>query len=116
MGISGIELCRRFYGEVVGPQLTVPHSAALIGRGSEVLGFDDEMSADHNCEARVVLLVEDPGAVSVVVPDKFQGRATLLELHTLAEFFTAQLGFDPSVGPSVDDWLTMPEHLLRTLT
>ncbi len=115
MGISGIELCRRFYGEVVGSQVAVPHSAALIGRGSEVLGYDDEMSADHNCEARVVLFVEDPSA-SFDIPGEFLGRATALEVHTLADFFTAQLGFDPSAGLSVDDWLTMPEHALLPLT
>jgi hypothetical protein len=76
MGISGIELCRRFYAEVVGPLVDGPHSAALIGRGSEVLGYDDEMSADHNCEARVVLFVEDPAFVAPEVPGEFLGRKT----------------------------------------
>ena len=51
--IPGIELCRRFYWEAVRPVLDtefpgLPHTAALIGPGSEVLGFDTEMSADHN--------------------------------------------------------------------
>ncbi|MFC9691294.1 DUF4037 domain-containing protein [Kribbella sp. NPDC056951] len=116
MGISGIELCRRFYAGVVGPQLTVPHSAALIGRGSEVLGFDDAMSADHNCEARVVLFVEDASWTPPEVPGEFLGRATLLEVQTLSGFFTEQLGFDPSAGLRVEDWFTLPEQSLRMLT
>ncbi|GAB3954606.1 DUF4037 domain-containing protein [Kribbella albertanoniae] len=116
MTIPGIELCRRFYVEVVGPQLTVPHSAALIGRGSEVLGFDDEMSADHNCEARVVLFVEDPAFLAPDVPGEFLGRKTLVEVHTLSGFFTQQLGFDPSAGVRVADWFTLPEQSLRMLT
>ena len=43
--IPGIELCGGFYHEVVAPILhahypQLPHAAALIGPGSEVLGFD----------------------------------------------------------------------------
>ncbi|MET7280257.1 DUF4037 domain-containing protein [Kribbella sp. NPDC005582] len=116
MGISGIELCRRFYAEIVGPQLSVPHSAALLGRGSEVLGYDDEMSTDHNCEARVVLFVDDPAAVTVELPEKFLDRSTHLEKHTVTGFFVEQLGFDPAAGIAVEDWLAVPEQHLGILT
>ncbi|WP_405059812.1 DUF4037 domain-containing protein [Kribbella sp. NBC_01505] len=116
MGISGVELCRRFYAEVVHPLIDVPHSAALIGRGSEVLGYDDAMSADHNCEARVVLFVEDAAWTPPEVPGEFLGRTTLLEVHTLEGFFRQQLGFDPSAGLRVEDWFTVPEHSLLMLT
>ncbi len=37
----------------------LPHSAALIGAGSEVLGFDTEMSADHHWGPRVMLFVSE---------------------------------------------------------
>jgi hypothetical protein len=116
MGISGLELCRRFYAEVVGPLIDVPHSAALIGRGSEVLGFDDDMSPDHNCEARVVLFVEDAAWSPPEVPEEFLGRTTLLEVHTLEGFFAQQLGFDPSAGLAVQDWFSIPEQHLLMLT
>ncbi|GAA0600086.1 DUF4037 domain-containing protein [Kribbella sandramycini] len=116
MGISGIELCRRFYTEVVGPQLRVPHSAGLLGRGSEVLGFDDEMSTDHNCEARVVLFVAEPAAVGLEVPGEFLGRPALVEPYTREEFFVEQLGFDPAAGMRVEDWFTVPEQHLGILT
>ena len=51
--IPGLELSRRFYIEAVRPILdkyfpSLPHAAALLGYGSEVLGFDDEVSTDHN--------------------------------------------------------------------
>ena len=51
--ISGLELSRLFYWEVVRSLLDkhypgLPHAAALIGPGSEVLGFDTEMSMDHH--------------------------------------------------------------------
>jgi hypothetical protein len=60
--IRGIELSRRFYAEIVRPYLAdafagLRHAAALIGYGSELLGFDDAMSQDHNFGSRVILLV-----------------------------------------------------------
>src|SRR5580658_9234832 len=62
--IQGLELSRRFYAEVVGPWLArafpqVRHAAALIGYGSELLGFDDEMSRDHNWGPRIWLFVTE---------------------------------------------------------
>lgn len=60
--MQGIELSRRFYAEIVRPWLAkaapdLPHAAALIGYGSELLGFDDETSRDHNWGPRVHLIV-----------------------------------------------------------
>ena len=61
--IPGIKLCGQFYEEVVQPILLtrfpeLKHAAALIGNGSEVLGFDDELSTDHDWGPRVLLFVE----------------------------------------------------------
>src|SRR5687768_5289851 len=60
--IPGLKLSRLFYEQAVRPILdaAVPglkYSAALIGSGSEVLGYDDEMSADHHWGPRVMLFV-----------------------------------------------------------
>ena len=54
--IPGLELASKFYEEAVKPILesvfsALPYSAALIGTGSEVLGFDNAMSADHHSRA-----------------------------------------------------------------
>jgi hypothetical protein len=52
--VSGLDLSRRFYEQAVRPLVSgVPHSAALLGEGSEVLGFDDEVSTDHDFGPRV---------------------------------------------------------------
>lgn len=56
--MQGIALSRRFYADIVAPWLArvapdLPYSAALIGYGSELLGFDDETSKDHNWGPRV---------------------------------------------------------------
>lgn len=63
--MQGIELSRRFYTDIVRPWLSevapgLPHAAALVGYGSELLGFDDEMSRDHNWGPRVhIFLTRD---------------------------------------------------------
>ncbi|GAA1351023.1 DUF4037 domain-containing protein [Streptomyces beijiangensis] len=51
--LPGLELSRALYEEAVRPLLAaacprLPHSAARIGSGSEVLGFDTARSADHD--------------------------------------------------------------------
>ena len=58
----GAKLCERFYWSCVRPILDasfpgLPHAAALIDSGSEVLGFDDAMSTDHNWGPRVLLFL-----------------------------------------------------------
>ncbi len=60
--IPGLKLSETFYHDAVRPILNthyhnVPHSAALIGSGSEVLGFDTPMSSDHHWGPRVLLFL-----------------------------------------------------------
>ncbi len=60
--INGLALSRAFYQEAVAPILHahyphLPHAAALIGSGSEVLGYDTEMSTDHHWGPRVLLFL-----------------------------------------------------------
>jgi len=62
--VPGLELAGLYYREVVKPivQTHYPelvHSAGLVGPGSEVLGFDNEMSADHNWGTQVVLYLSE---------------------------------------------------------
>ncbi len=51
--IPGLQLSGQFYAEAVRPILDaefpgLSHTACRIGAGSEVLGFDTEMSRDHD--------------------------------------------------------------------
>lgn len=60
--LPGLQLSKLFYWEAVRPLLDVhfpnlPHAAALIGSGSEILGFDDAMSADHHFGPRVMIFL-----------------------------------------------------------
>lgn len=60
--IPGLELAHAFYTESVRPELqrafpNLAYSAALIGPGSEVLGFDNAMSTDHHWGPRCMLFL-----------------------------------------------------------
>ena len=62
--VQGLALSEAFYREAVLPVLQVDfpglrHAAALIGSGSEVLGFDDVMSSDHHWGPRVMLFLDN---------------------------------------------------------
>ncbi len=89
--IAGLGLARAFYHEAVLPILAkhyprLPHSAALLGSGSEVLGFDDLVSRDHNWGPRLQLFFSAPDhercAASLSrtfrrhLPHQFRGYAT----------------------------------------
>src|SRR5205823_1395564 len=65
--IPGRELSRLFYFEAVRPILErrfpgLAHAAARIGWGSDVLGFDTEMSADHGWGPTVTLFLREQDA------------------------------------------------------
>jgi hypothetical protein len=60
--IPGLQLSEMFYQQAVQPILAthfpaVVHSAALIGYGSDVLGFDTPISMDHNWGPRLQLFL-----------------------------------------------------------
>lgn len=61
--IKGKELCRAFFEECARPVLekefpTLRYSAGLLGYGSDVLGFDDEVSTDHMWGPRFYLFLD----------------------------------------------------------
>lgn len=68
--ISGLELNEAYYWEAVRPILDarfpgLPHSAALIGYGSDVIGFDTPVSRDHMWGPRLLLFL---------APEEFEAR------------------------------------------
>lgn len=60
--MKGLQLAENFYQECVQPILAehfpeLPYTVCLIGSGSEILGFDTEMSADHHWGARLMMFL-----------------------------------------------------------
>ncbi len=129
--VPGAELSGRLYDEIVRPILNarfpdLPHSAALLGRGSEVLGFDDEMSTDHDWKPRAFIFlteadearhgVEVRKALRRDLPQTFAGHAVDHEVHTVRGYVWQQLELDIDRDIEPRDWLTLSEHGLRMFT
>ena len=132
--VPGREFARAFYEEAVAPLLgDTPHSAALLGWGSEVLGFDTARSTDHGWGPRLQVFVrgeETPRVRRVIdegLPDEFHGWATQfgwdevpvshqVEVAAIDDWLRARLGFDPLQGIATRDWLTVPQQILLEVT
>ncbi len=141
--LPGLELARRFYTEVVAALLSaalsdVPYSAALIGWGSDVQGFDTERSTDHAWGPRfqVFLASEDYDACATrletfldrELPEEFLGYPVRfsyphgtaprpwVHVENAHAYFAHRLSADPTNGLSVPEWLAVPTQTLRELT
>jgi len=87
-----------FYREAVGPILArhsprLTYSAALIGYGSDVLGYDTARSMDHEWGPRLLLFIPDADAARLAP-----------ELHELLrhELPKRVYGFSTNFGPTVE--------------
>lgn len=143
--MNGLELSRRFYRDVVRPLVDdclagAPHSAALLGTGSEVLGYDTERSVDHDWGPRVLVLLTDGDQerhgrrldeiLATRLPETFLGYPTRYAVTAepggaprhrvvvtgLRAWLTGQLGFDPTAGVTTLDWLAAPTQRLAEVT
>ncbi|WP_193107278.1 DUF4037 domain-containing protein [Brachybacterium sp. FME24] len=136
---SGIDLSRAYFEQVVRPLLAthaagLEYAAARLGSGSDVLGFDDEQSRDHDWGLRLTLLVEGgrAGEIDAVLhrelPETWQGHPTRfpttwdpvvrqrVETASAADFALSRLGADPTVGLDVRDWLSLTGQAILEVT
>jgi hypothetical protein len=89
--ISGLELNRAYYEEAVRPILAecapdLDYSVALIGYGSDVLGYDTVVSTDHEWGPRLLLFLDESThatyadeiseRLSAALPPVFRGYST----------------------------------------
>jgi hypothetical protein len=79
--VPGGEVSQAFYVEVVRPLLAGrAHAAALLGWGSDVLGYDTERSTDHGWGPRLLVLLDDEDDIQELnavidsrLPERFRG-------------------------------------------
>lgn len=132
--VSGLDLSRAFYAEVVAPLIgDVPHAAAFLGWGSDVIGFDSVRSTDHGWGPRLQVFVaaehtrQLQDVMTAELPAEFQGWPTHfgwdawpvthhVEVTTLGQWLRGRLGFDPSEGVSLQAWLSTPQQRLLEAT
>ena len=91
--IPGLDLSARLYSEGVRPVLDrsfpgLVHAAALLDRGSEVLGFDTAQSMDHDWGPRLTLFVPE-GSLDDLAPriDAALGRELPFEIAGISTHF-----------------------------
>ncbi|EOD70540.1 DUF4037 domain-containing protein [Amycolatopsis vancoresmycina] len=142
----GIELSRRFHAEAVRPILRrarprLRYTAALLGPGSEVLGFDSPRSTDHDWGPRLLLFPDGDGAglrdlLADHLPRTFLGYSTHfvtsengtrhlaqatgrtdhgVVVAGLGDWVRGTLGFDPR-RPVRADWLATPTQIFAEFT
>ena len=133
--VTGRELSSAFYREILAPAIEAPHAAALLGTGSDVLGYDTERSVDHDWGPRAVILVDRTDVSAgrrggpAALPARFRGwpvstgrdgvpARPQVDVTTLSAWVTDRLGFDPgSVAMTYADWLVMPQQrILETVS
>lgn len=132
--ISGLELARTFYRDAVEPMLDRPHAAGLIGEGSEVLGYDDARSRDHEWGPRLQVFVDaadvdrtretiaaHPPAEYGGYPTSWfsllEGRSTHhIEVATAQQWLAARLPTIPWDRADAAAWLSIPQQHLLQLT
>jgi len=110
------------------------YAAALLGGGSEVLGLDTDMSADHDWGPRVTVFVEpaaaaDARSIAADLPDEFDGVSRRFgaaaggapwvhpfEVAVVPDFFEAWVGFHDRSDATLLDWLATPAMSFLAVT
>jgi Domain of unknown function (DUF4037) len=94
--LPGLTLARDFFSEIVQPLLAektpgVPYAAALIGAGSDALGFDTPVSCDHDWGPRLQLFLPER---------ELPKRADLLDRVLTSELPSEFRGFPTCFAPA----------------
>lgn len=133
--VPALQLSAGFHREVVRPLLgNESHSAALLGWGSDIVGYDTERSTDHGWGPRLLVFVPDAeraGKLTTMLdarlPETYQGWPVRfgwdqvavrhwVTVTTLPDWLREQLGVDASAGFGTLDWLVTPQQrLLRVV-
>lgn len=140
--MNGLELSREYF-EAYGRKMleeefpdTLPYLAVgLVGSGSEALGFDDEMSQDHDFEPGFCIFLPDETIVDrkeafrlerayAKLPREFMGfERNMINpvggarhgVFRTAEFYKDKAGLSGD-GMSLEDWFHIPSYALREAT
>ncbi len=139
---AGVEITQTFFERAVRPIVEdvipgVGYLAGRLGSGSDVLGFDDAVSTDHDFGCRLTVLVDDQHeslvadvdeALSERLPDEVDGwpvrfpaswddrTAHKVDLHTGFDFALTRLGFDLRSPLDVSQWLCVTGQSVLEVT
>jgi hypothetical protein len=137
--VSGAALSRTYFVELVGPAVAtrwpgLRYAAGRLGSGSDVLGFDDAVSRDHDFGLRMNLLVppdvirQVDAHLDTVLPDVFGGYPTRfatswdpqvrhrVQVDDVGAFVASRTGTTASDSLSVPDWLSLTGQAVLEVT
>ena len=129
--LPATELGAVLYADAVRPLLAGHrHAAALLGWGSDVLGYDTERSTDHGWGPRLLVLLDDEHEVAACadrldeqLPERISGWPVRfgwddvaprhhVTVTTPSAWLVDFLGVDATGGMSTLDWLLTPQQRL----
>lgn len=138
--MKGLELCERYYDdygramlEKEFPEVYPRIAAGLVGEGSECLGYDDNISTDHDFEPGFCVWLSDDDyekygfkmqRAYMKLPNSYNGFSrqgvnpaggARHGVFTISEFYMKYIG-SRGTPESIGDWLNIPSHFLRTAT
>lgn len=137
--MSGLALSRAYYEQVGKPMLTSRFAEyfdrmaiGLCGEGSECLGFDDALSADHDFGPGFVIWLSEEDYEKIgadlqeaydSLPKEWNGYRRMDSAHgngrmgvcTYAQYFQRILGID-HLPQTETEWLYVEEYALRAAT
>ncbi|MFW9974657.1 MAG: DUF4037 domain-containing protein [Candidatus Thorarchaeota archaeon] len=150
--LPGLDLSKAFYEEAVKPVIDehfpgLVYSAARIGSGSDVLGYDTPQSMDHDWGPKLQIFLDNADystlkddlhdVLSRNLPYEIRGFPTNFGYHddgttrmeriedgpvkhgvminTVNGFFIEYLGFNPTEGLRIIDWLVLPQQILLSI-
>ncbi|WP_129787187.1 DUF4037 domain-containing protein [Promicromonospora panici] len=137
--MSGIELARAYWADIVRPILDrelpgVPRAVGRLGGGSDVLGLDDDTSRDHDWGLRLTLLVpaehvhDVDRVLAASLPASYRGRPTAfpvtwdptvryrVEVASPADLVRSRTGLDVGDGLTPTDWLSLTGQSVLEVT
>lgn len=138
--IKGMELSKKYFEEVYSPALKnrFPHlynrmAFGLVGEGSECLGYDDEISRDHDFGPSCCIWLNDEDYKKYskeideflnTLPKEFMGFEKLNKSQwgdgrrgvlNISEWYYKFIGQEKE-PVTINDWRIIPETALRTAT
>ena len=137
--LQGLELSREFYIQCAAPAIAERFgeracrvAAGLAGQGSDCLGFDDDISRDHDFGPGCCLWLTDNDFAAFgrelqeiydSLPNEFMGFSRNMTAQgsgrvgvmPISRFYSQFTGC-PDVPPNDAAWLRIPEHFLAAAT
>ena len=140
--MKGLEIAEKYYLEYGAPMIRKEFpelegivAVGLCGSGSECMGYDDELSRDHDFEPSFIIFLPPEEVVDRrlafrleraydKLPDEFMGlkRNKDVSFDTgrhgvvrAADFFLSKVG-DPEGDLTLEQWMSVSEHYLLEAT